>query len=78
MSRLRGAEAQADRPGLRGANTITIDNWVVFISQFASRGMSDPDIADTLGIKTSAVRTLRRREGIEPGEQRWIGGRTSG
>lgn len=63
----------APRPGLAGMNEQTRFNTVVFIAQFARAGWDDPRIADQLGIKVSAVRTLRRQEGIEPGEQRWLG-----
>lgn len=63
------------RPGLAGMNEQTRFNTTQLIAQLARAGSDDHGIATRLGIKVSAVRTLRREAGIEPGEQRWIGGK---
>lgn len=62
------------RPGLKGMNEQSRFNTTQLIAKLAGLGRDDPTIADRLGIKVSAVRTLRRAAGIEAGEQRWLGG----
>lgn len=63
-----------DRPGLHGMNEQTRFNTTTLVAALARAGRADPTIAARLGIRTSAVRALRREAGIEPGEQRWVGG----
>jgi len=50
----------------------TQENRAILISQFAAAGVSDPDIADRLGITPGSVAYLRRRNGIPAGERRWL------